>query len=530
MVTWRAFGRGRGRVREREAATGPRGPAAVRAGARRRFDAGLRRLQARIDGEWADRVVPWAAAGVLFLVLGGLALAHAGELTGGQVGAYAQAAWLVAHGHDPFVTVRGVHLLAEHAPLGFYPVALVAGFLPAVPTLLLVQSAALSVAVVPLWQLCRRVVHLRAGASTVLVVAWALHPAVHNMNLAGFHPETVAVPAIVAAAAAGLARRWWVFAGAAAVAVLLHAELGLVVAAAGTVWAVRGRRFVGLVTLAAGLGWVALAVLLIGPSVSGGEVVATRYLEDYGTGVTEVARTMLTDPTDVLRDLLTERDLAVVVGLLAPLLFLPLLAPRVLLAAVPLEALYLVSSQESAHGIGDHHVAAATAVVFVAAAAGLGRAGRKGVVIVTVDRGLMVVLLAASAFSFLQSAASSPYHEPWEWGRDTPVERARRDAAAAVPDDVAVSASLRVLPPLAERRQVFTFPAPYVEDAAGDPESQAERQAAVEWVVVDTTERSTWSDTMEEVYDSLPEMGFEHRYEEAGVVVYQRADGGDPSG
>ncbi|HEX9992348.1 MAG TPA: DUF2079 domain-containing protein [Acidimicrobiales bacterium] len=489
---------------------------------RRRYEAWLRRVQARIDGEWADRVVPWAAAGVLFVVLGALALAHAGELTGGQVGAYAQAAWLVAHGHEPFVTVRGVHLLAEHAPFGFYPVAVVAGFLPAVPTLLLVQSAALAVAVVPLWQLCRRVMHLRAGASSALVAAWALHPAVHNMNLAGFHPETLAVPAMVAAAAAALARRWWVFAGAAAVAVLLHAELGLVVAAAGAVWAVRGRRAVGIAAVVAGLAWVAFATLVVGPSVSGGEVVATRYLGSYGDGAGEVVRTMLANPGTVATDLFTQRNLDVVVGLLAPLLFLPLLAPRVLLAVVPLQALYLVSSQESAHGIGDHHVAAATAVVFVAAAAGLGRAGRKGVVIVTVERSLLTVLLAASGFAFLQSAASSPSHEPWEWGRDTPVERARQHAASMVPDDAPVSASLRVLPPLAERRQVFTFPAPYVEDAAGDPESEAERRAAVRWVVVDTTDRPTWSDTAEEVYGDLAGLGFVQVDQEAGVEVWTR--------
>lgn len=480
-----------------------------------------------MDGEWADRTVPWSAAGALFVLLGGLALAHGGELTGGQVGGYAQASWLIAHGHEPFVTIRGVHLLAEHAPVGFYPIGFLAGFLPTVPALLLAQSAALAVAVVPLWRLARTVVHLRAGASTVLVAAYALHPAVHNMNLAGFHPETLALPAILAAVAARMAGRWVPFAAAAAVAVLLHAELGLVVAAAGVGWMLDGRRRVGLVTVVAALAWTAVAVFAIGPSLSGGEVVALRELEGYGEGAGEVAVGMLTEPGRVLRDLLTEENLSVVIGLLGPLLFLPLLAPRALLAAVPLQALYLVSAQASAHTINDHHVAAATAVVFAAAAVGLGRAGRKGIVIVTVDRALLTVLVAASVLGFLQAAASSPYREPWTWGGDLPVEQARREAARRVPDDVPVSASLRVVSLLADREEVFTFPAPYAEEAAGDPASLAERRDAVDWVVVDTTDRDEWGDASERAFESLPERGFMRTFQREGIHVYARAAGDD---
>jgi hypothetical protein len=143
-------------------------------------------------------------------------------------------------------------------------------------------------------------------------------------------------------------------------------------------------------------------------------------------------------------------------------------------------------------------------------------------VVVTVDRALLTVLLAATGLAFLQSAASSPYHEPWEWGRDTPVERARRDAASFVPGDVAVSASLKVVPPLADRRDVFTFPAPYGEEAPGDPESLGERRDDVDWVVVDTTDREDWGDATATAFEDLGDRGFEMVFEEAGVLVYRR--------
>ena len=40
----------------------------------------------------------------------------------------------------------------------------------------------------PLWQLARRVAHLRVGAAAALCLAYALHPAVSDLDLADFHP------------------------------------------------------------------------------------------------------------------------------------------------------------------------------------------------------------------------------------------------------------------------------------------------------------------------------------------------------
>ena len=45
-----------------------------------------------------------------------------------------------------------------------------------------------------------------------LVVVYALYPTLHNLNLTGFHPEVLALPALLGAMYYGLSSRWWPFA------------------------------------------------------------------------------------------------------------------------------------------------------------------------------------------------------------------------------------------------------------------------------------------------------------------------------
>ncbi len=168
------------------------------------------RWQARLDSQSWDRFLPWIFAGLIFVVLVSLALAQARSLGGGaDLGTYTQAAFLVVEDGDPLVTVQGgTHILAQQAAFLFYPVAWLTSFLPIIPTLLVLQSGALAIGVVPLWRIARRLANLRVGAAAALVWAYALYPAVHSLNLSDFHPETVAVPALLFACLYGLSGRW----------------------------------------------------------------------------------------------------------------------------------------------------------------------------------------------------------------------------------------------------------------------------------------------------------------------------------
>jgi uncharacterized membrane protein len=488
---------------------------------RRRLDHLSLRMQGRLETASADRVLPWAFAFGLFLVLAGLALARARGLEeGADLGAFTQAAWLITRGDPALVTIRGTHVLAEQAGFTFYPVAGLTSFLPAIPTLLVVQSAMLALGVVPLWRLARRVADLRVGAALVLLVAYALYPALHEVNAAGFHPAAVALPALLGMALFGLTGRWWLFGACAVVAVLTRADLGLVTAAFGGLLVLEGRRKAGLWTLALSVAYLAVALLVIQPYYAGGAFVHATAFEGFGTSPLGVLGGLLAHPFRAIGDLVDQQNFEVLVMLFAPVFFLPFIAPRYLLPAVPLECLYLISNVSEDRIPHAEHAVAATAFIFVAATFALAKIGRRTIERVNVDRRVLAALLLASAVFFVKDSPASPYHDPWAWGVRDISDQARLDAADFISDDASVRASPALLPLLAERQIV------YVLDTTGNPHV---RQAAegVDAIAFDAEAAPSWDDEDRlRFQDGLSELGFEEVFTASRITVYERVNSG----
>ncbi len=498
--------------------TEPRAVRRPRPALRRRVDNVMLRWQARLDASWADRVVPWAAAVVLFVAYLLLALARARSLSGGApLAGYAQAAWLITEGRAAFVTVSDGHLLSLHAPVGFYPLAQVIRFLPTVPALLGVQAAALALGVVPLWRLGRQVARLRVGATLALVLAYGVYPALNNLNVADFHPEALAVAPLLAATYAGFQNRWRPFALWCLLSVVWSAELGLVVAGLGLLLVLEGRRREGAWTAAFGLGWVLVAVVVLDGRYGQSGLVVPGAFDDYGTSAPGVVATMLTNPFTVLGDLVAEANLAVVVGLLAPLLFLPVLAPRYLLPALPLQALYLVADVPISGPEGAQFTVPALAFCFVAATFALARVGRRSIERVLVDRRVLIALAVAAVGFFALDAQTSPYREPWRWGREDVVDEARRAAADVVSDGAAVRASEPLLPLLAERAALYEL------EGRGTPDADAATAGGVNVIALDDRTVPDWSVVERLAFaDALESQGFELLYRAQGISVYDR--------
>ncbi|MCP4850491.1 MAG: DUF2079 domain-containing protein, partial [Actinomycetia bacterium] len=181
---------------------------------RRRLDIRMLRWQARLDSKAGDRVIPWITAFVLAIVLSLLALARYRDLgIGPDLGHYLQASHLMDRGFEPVVTNLGHNLFADQAAWIFWPIAWILRVLPAAGTLLVLQSMALALAVVPIWRIARGPANLRIAPASALMAAYALHPSVHDLNLAGFHPEALAIPALMAAYLMARSERWWWLAG-----------------------------------------------------------------------------------------------------------------------------------------------------------------------------------------------------------------------------------------------------------------------------------------------------------------------------
>jgi uncharacterized membrane protein len=484
---------------------------------KRRLDLLTLRLQGRLDSAGADRVIPWAFFAGLFLVLAGIALARAhGVEEGADLATYTQGAWLITRGDAPFLTIRDIHLLAEQASFAFYPVASLTSFLPSIPTLLVVQSALLAVGVVPLWRIARRVADLRVGASFVLLCAYALYPALHDINTAGFTPAAIALPALLGMVLFSLTDRWWLFGLCAVVAVLARADLALVTGAYGGLLVLDGRRRAGTITLAVSAVYVILALLVIQPYYNDGAFVHAVAFENYGSSPLGALIGLIAHPFRAVSDLIDQQNFELLVMLFAPVFFLPFVAPRYLLPVVPLECLYLIANVAEDRVPKPEHTVAITAFIFVATAMALARIGRRSIEKVNVDRRVLMALLLASVVFFIQDAPTSPYEEPWAWGVRDEADQARLDAADMVPDDEAVRASPSLLPMLAERDEVYEL------DTTGNPHVRRAAEG-VDAIVLDAEAAPEWDDDDRRRFQTgLEALGFEEVFAEAGVTVYER--------
>ena len=484
---------------------------------RRRLDNLSLRWQARLDSSAADRMVPWSAAALLFVVLATLALSQARSLrTGADMASFVQASWLINEGEPAFVTITGTHVLADQAGFFVYPVAWLAGVLPAIPTLLVLQSAMLAIGIVPVWRIARRVAELRVGASVVVISAYALYPPLHEVNLGGFNVAAIALPAFLGAVLFALTDRWWVFWACVAVILLTRADYGLVVAGMGGLLIVQGKRRPGTIAVVVGLGWMLVALFVIQPYYADGAFVHADAFVDYGTSPLGALGGMLTRPFSVIGAIVTESNFRILVMLLAPVFFLPFVAPRYLLPVIPLEALYLVSNVAEGRSAEPEHVVAATAFIFVATIFALVRIGRRSIERVNVDGRMLAALLLAATVFFIQDSPSSPYAKPWTWSVRDESDQSRLDAVDQIDDSVAVRASSALLPLLAERPDVYPL------DTSGNP--HVRRAAAdVDVIVLDSDAAPDWDDDSRRRFqEGLETLGFVEVFAENGVEVFER--------
>lgn len=189
------------------------------------------------------------------------------------------------------MTIRGLHLLGDHSYPIFWPMAWLTGVLPTIPTLLAIQSAALAGGIVPLWWICRRIAGLGLAATAALVISYAAFPALHNVNLADFHPETLAVPFLLGAVLFALTDRWVPYGACLVVVLACREDMALVVTFLGVLLIIEGRRRAGPATMLAGLTWLALTTQVIQPHFAG-SFVHVAFLDRYGSSIGEIATAM----------------------------------------------------------------------------------------------------------------------------------------------------------------------------------------------------------------------------------------------
>lgn len=475
------------------------------------------RWQASLEGNTPDRILPWILAAVFFVLLAALSLARFRSLElSEQLAAWMQGVWLIGEGFETNVTLTDRDVFEGQLSIIMWPIAQVAVFLPTGPFLLTLQSFALAIGVVPVWRLARRVLELGVESALVLSLAFGLQPQFQNLNLAEFHPESLALPALLWAYVFSQDKRWVPFAFAVVFALSTRSDLGLVLVGFGALLAIEGRIKAGRITAAFGALWVVVAIVVFNADLAGGEFVFSEAFAAYGNGPISILWAMLTNPLQVLADFFAEENYRKLVLLFVPWLFLPVLRPRFQLPLVLFGAFGFIADIPTNELGNPQQDVAALAFLPIAAAFALRAVGRRSVQRVFVSGRLLGGVLFASLAFFLFSAGSSLYNEPWTWGVRSTQDIDLLTAIETVEPDESVVAIQAALPQLAERVDILAFPVGLDIYRPGD------EIFAAEVFIIDEAD-GAWNDTGRSTFDQVIEaLGFDVTSRSGSISVYRR--------
>ncbi|MEG4805524.1 DUF2079 domain-containing protein [Microcoleus sp. ARI1-B5] len=260
-----------------------------------------------------------------------------------------QAIYLISQNQTPFSSLMGINILGDHTAFIFYPLALLYKIYPDVHWLLFLQAFALALGAWPSWSLAR-LAGLNEAKAIGIAAVYLLYPAVFNVNLFDFHPEVIALPAILAAIlAARLDKILW-FCAAIVLILSCKAVLSLTVVMMG-VWLFffEKTRRCGLIAIFLGAAWFLIATQAIVPYFNQGKQHAGVGRYQYlGNSVFEIAINLILKPHLVAGRLISADTLGYLI-----LLFLPAiwwLSPRhlsPLIAALPMLLMNILSDIEA---------------------------------------------------------------------------------------------------------------------------------------------------------------------------------------
>ena len=366
-----------------------------------------------------------------------------------DLGNMVQAVWSTAHGRPLDVTELdgeqinrlGAHvdpILAAFAPLWW--------LWPSPAMLLVVQAVVVALGALPAFWLARK--HLNSERlGTLFALVYLLYAPVQWLPLDEFHPVAFACPLLLFAVWYLDEERLAAALPFLALAVLTKEEVPLVVAALGIWYALaRGQRIAGAALAVAGTAVGAFYLAVVIPHFREGAAPAfyDRY-DAVGGSPTGILETAFTDPLVLVRAVTEGRDLAYLLQLALPLAAAFVVAPLMLLPALPELAANLLSDVSNQTSIEFHYTAPIAPFLVAGAIFGAAR----------VPRLIPVVLVASLAGAVFLGPLWAGELRP---DRISDHDRIAERAVELIPSDAPVSSTNGLGAHFSARRRVFSFP------------------------------------------------------------------------
>lgn len=301
-----------------------------------------------------SHVLSWLIGGSALILFACSSLRHVlFQSTAFDLGYFDQAIYLISQGQTPIVSFWGYHFLGGHADWAIYGLALLYKIYPSVYWLFAVQALALAFATLPIFHLACQA-GLKKSQAIAMTVVYLLYPLIFNLNLFDFHPEVMALPAILTAIL--MARKGKIGWFCLAIIFVLGCRdaLSLTVAAMGF-WLLffdkkplsKNQKAMALFAIFAGITWFLIATQLLIPAFRPGGVESVGRYAFLGNSLGEIAKNLLLQPGIVLGRIFTLANLEYLCLLLLPIIWG--LSPQYLtplVGAIPTLAMNLLTDYQ----------------------------------------------------------------------------------------------------------------------------------------------------------------------------------------
>ena len=380
-----------------------------------------------------------------------------------------QAVWLISRGETPFVTVRGLHILADHFSAILYLIAPLYGLAATPKTLLLAQTISLALGAVPVFGLARAK-KLSEPVALLFACTYLCYPAMQWSNTREFHPDTFATPLLLAAFYYLHQNNSRSYFACLMLACLTKETIGLTVIFLGLYAILQRKKRLGLQTVAFGF----LSLIIAMSVVRHFNQIPSPYSYLYE----HWSKMSFGSAANLLRRIVWG-NWFYYLKLLVPVLFLALTAPKVLLIALPTLAANLLSNRMGMNDIEEQYTALLTPFVLAAAVIGyahiaprLGSFGRAAT--------LANLAIWSVGGSLLWGPFSKDTDKLYSHRTSTNAEETRR-LLASIPPNASVSAQMPLGAQVSQRKRIYHFPNPFQTNVYGGT-----RQALVEIAAMDT--------------------------------------------
>jgi uncharacterized membrane protein len=418
-----------------------------------------------------------------------------------------QAIWSVTHGqllHQTICNVvsdtncyglAGISRFAIHFEPILFPVSLFYFVWPGPITLIAIQTLVVASGAFPAFWLARLRLRNELAAAGIALL-YLLYPAQQQATIFEFHAVTFTAAFLLFTLYFMYTRRTaWLFVFA-ILSMACKEEISLVIAFFG-LWSIlfqqRWRSGLGLVLLATG--WVGLTLLMFHLySPTGHSLLVSRYAY-LGSGPVQIARNILVHPVSLLyQHVFDPSHFKYLRILLAPAGYLPLLAPWVLVLAVPSLAINLFSSDPNQYiGIFQYSAEIVPVLIFATIEAIVviiwvvqwfvqrlreqnvqeqGQPGEQSAVAPSrlvrwIQSISLIVLIGFVLFNVIRQDTvygALPFSRGFKWPHTTAHDALAQRFIDMIPATASVSAQTSLVPHISERSAVYLFP--YGDDRA----------------------------------------------------------------